>query len=341
MKNNKLHNLYKSTSAFLTCALSMLLTFQIANGQKNDDELIPVTVGHLVALDMAPLFVGVESGCFEEQGLAVDLRFFANPGDNNAALAGGSLDFSINPSTLPFFAANSGEPFRVIAAAGGWGVIQVVADKELNLNSMTDLKEHVESGGRKPSIAVLQGDTLELIVITELERVGLSTEDVRFVYFNDLLAMVQAFRSDNVDMLSHIKPYTSEMVADGRATVVTDNAIAWAPKAPNTVVSVLESTLKERPEVVESFLKGMKCAAKIINEDVDKALALLEGKNYYRVPDKSLREAFTSAPSPITFTPDVESVQFVVDKLAEMNYISDGTSTDDIFRLDMIKSIEE
>ena len=91
------------------------------------DDLIPVKAGHLVALDMAPLFVGVEAGCFEDNGLAVETVFFTNPGDNNAALAGGQIDFSTNPFTLPFFAANSGVPIKTVAAAGGWGV-----EKDLN-----------------------------------------------------------------------------------------------------------------------------------------------------------------------------------------------------------------
>lgn len=53
------------------------------------------------------------------RGGIVETIFFANPGDNNAALAGGSIDFSTNPFTLPFFAANSGVPIRVISGAGG------------------------------------------------------------------------------------------------------------------------------------------------------------------------------------------------------------------------------
>jgi ABC-type nitrate/sulfonate/bicarbonate transport system substrate-binding protein len=52
--------------------------------------------------------------------LDVETIFFANPGDNNAALAGGFIDFSTNPFTLPFFAASSGVPIRVISGAGGW-----------------------------------------------------------------------------------------------------------------------------------------------------------------------------------------------------------------------------
>src|SRR5688500_14394325 len=73
-----------------------------------------IKVGHLVALDMAPLFIAKEKGFFKEQGLTVETIFFSNPGDNNAALAGGSIQISVNPFTLPYFANNSGLPMRII-----------------------------------------------------------------------------------------------------------------------------------------------------------------------------------------------------------------------------------
>lgn len=320
------------------CGVAALLAAQSASANSH---LTSITVGHLVALDMAPLFVGVESSCFTDEGLAVDTRFFANPGDNNAALAGGSLDFNINPFTLPFFAANSGVPIRVLSAAGGWGIMEVIAAEGLDLNSMEDIKAHIESGGAPLRAAVLQGDTLELIMVTELERVGLEPDAVEFVYFDDLLAMVEAFRGGNVQILSHIKPYTSQMVAERGATVVTNNASAWAPRAPNTVISALQSTLNDRPEIVEAFMSGLQCGAEIINNDLDAALTYLQDGNYFRVSDDVLREAFESAPEPITFTPDIDSVQFVVDELATMGYISDQTSAEDIFRTDLIESMEQ
>ena len=305
------------------------------------EALTKVTAGHLIALDMAPLFVASESGCFEEHGLDVDTRFFANPGDNNAALAGGAIDFSTNPFTLPFFAANSGVPVRTLAAAGGWGVMEVIAHGEHELNSMEDLRDHVEGGGAPLRVAVLQGDTLELIMVSELRRVGLSQDDVQFVYFDDLLAMVEAFRNEGVDLLSHIKPYTSEMVAERGATVLTNNASAWADRIPNTVVSVLDRTLEERPEVVEGYLKGLKCAADLINNDLDQALAYLQDGNYFRVSDEVLREAFESAPEPISFSPDVAAVQSVVDDLADMGYIDDSVTAEDIYRTDIINALEQ
>lgn len=305
------------------------------------DGLTKVRAGHLVALDMAPLFVAKESGCFEEYGLDVETRFFANPGDNNAALAGGAIDFSTNPFTLPFFAANSGVPIRVISAAGGWGVMEVVAHGELGFQSMEDLKGHIAAGKPRLRIATLQGDTLELILIREFDRLGIDQSQVELVYFNDLLAMVEAFRSGATDMLSHIKPYTTQMVQNQGATVLTTNAETWSLRTPNTVVSVLEKTLQERPEVVEGYLKGLICAAAIINSNPDKAVALLGEGTYFRVSPSVLKASFTSAPAPISFTPDLKSVQSVVDDLTALGYIKGDTSTGDIFRIDMIRSLEQ
>lgn len=323
-------------SALAPCAL-LLATAQPLLAE---EKLVKVTAGHLIALDMAPLFVGVESGCFKQHGLEVDTRFFANPGDNNAALAGGAIDFSTNPFTLPFFAANSGVPIKVISAAGGWGVMEVIADGELGLDSMDAVAEHVKAGKRKLTAAVLQGDTLELILVTELAKHGFEPDAIQFVYFDDLLAMVEAFRSGNVDILSHIKPYTSDMVASRGATVLTNNATTWSTNTPNTVVSVLEKTLTERPQVVEGYLKGLICAADIINNEPEKAVGLLEKGNYFRVSSNVLKDAFASAPEPISFTPDVAAVQQVVNDLVKMQYVRAGVSAESIFEIDLINSLE-
>ncbi|MEB4992589.1 hypothetical protein RXP20_20350 [Pseudomonas aeruginosa] len=62
----------KSTLSVLApCALLIAIAQPLVAAEK----LVKVTAGHLIALDMAPLFVGVESGCFKQQGLEVDTRF--------------------------------------------------------------------------------------------------------------------------------------------------------------------------------------------------------------------------------------------------------------------------
>lgn len=306
------------------------------------DDLVSVKAGHLVALDMAPLFVGVESGCFEQHGLAVETVFFTNPGDNNAALAGGQIDFSTNPFTLPFFAANSGVPIKTVAAAGGWGVMQVIIDSEYEVESIADLATFVaENPDQKLKIATLRGDTLELILVDGFEEAGIDPNAFEMVYFDDLLAMVDAFRLGEVDLLSHIKPYTTQFVATGDANVITDNAEVWSPTTPNTVVSVLEKTLNERPEVVEAYIQGLQCAAEIINTDPEQAIELLTGGNYYRVENEVLLTAFQTQPAPITFTPDLDAVQTVVDKMVQLEYIQADVPAKDIFDVSIVKELEQ
>jgi ABC-type nitrate/sulfonate/bicarbonate transport system substrate-binding protein len=324
-----------------TLAFAAIALLTLGAREANAAGLTKIRVGHLVALDMAPLFVAKESGCFARNGLDVETVFFSNPGDNNAALAGGQIDFSVNPFTLPFFAANSGVPIRVIAAGGGWGVMEVIANGRLHFKSFADLKNYIQAGKPKLKIATLQGDTLELILTREFAKYGISDKDVQLVYFNDLLAMVEAFRSGQVDMLSHIKPYTTDMVQTKGATVLTTNAEVWSLRTPNTVVSVLQKTLTDRPAVVNAYLKGVICGADVINKHPEQAVDLLEKGHYFRVPPAVLLASFKSAPAPISFVPDIDAIQSVINDLSHLGYIKGSVSATDIFRLDMIKSLEK
>ena len=328
--------------AVLLASTSVLLPSVTPGTSVAADGTTKIKVGHLVALDMAPLFVAKEAGFFDKYGLDVQPVFFANPGDNNAALAGGSIDLSINPFTLPFFAANSKVPIRVVSAAGGWGVMQVVASGKLGVSSLSDLAAYIEkSPGKKLKIGTLQGDTLELILTRSFAKTGISVDSVTMVYFNDLLAMVDAFRAGQVDVLSHIKPYTTDLVAKKGAVVIADNASVWSPTTPNCVLSTLEKTLTGRPQIVESYLKAVSDAAALINSDPEKAVQLLSKGTYYRVGPDVVLKAFKTAPAPISFVPDINAVQGVVTDLTKLGYIKGNTSAKDIFRTDLIEKLEK
>jgi ABC-type nitrate/sulfonate/bicarbonate transport system substrate-binding protein len=106
-------------------------------------------------------------------------------------------------------------------------------------------------------------------------------------------------------------------------------------------VSILDKTLKDRPEIVKAYLEGLVCAADIINKDPDKAVALLTKGNYFRVKPEVLTRAFKSAPAPVSFVPDVESIQGVVDDLTKLGYVKGTTKASDIFRLDMVKGLQK
>ncbi len=299
-----------------------------------------IKAGHLVALDMAPLFVAKEAGYFKEEGLDLDTVFFSNPGDNNAALTGGSIQFSTNPFTLPYLAANSGIPMRIISSAGGLGVMEVVIQGNYSVENMDQLVKWVKANpGKKLRVGTLKGDTLDMILYKAFKDVGLSYDNFEMVWFNDLLAMVQSFQTKQIDILSHIKPYTTDLVVNFGAKRLTDNSAVWGEGTPNCTVAVMEDFLEKYPVTVKGYLRALHRGFQLIVDEPEKAVELLSKGNYYKVDSKVLLYAFKNQPKKVVLKPNVEGMMIAINDMAKQNYIK--RPDQDIIRTSLLDEVEK
>ena len=80
---------------------------------------------------MAPLFVGVESGCFVKNGINVETVAQMR---RCITLSGWEYRFRYN-HLHSHFLPNSGVLIKTISAAGGWGVMQVIAKDYVGASS--------------------------------------------------------------------------------------------------------------------------------------------------------------------------------------------------------------
>jgi ABC-type nitrate/sulfonate/bicarbonate transport system substrate-binding protein len=284
-----------------------------------------IKVGHLVATDMAPLFIAKEAGYFKDEGLDVETVFFSNPGDNNAALTGGSLQFSINPFTLAYLGQNSGVPMRILANAGGNGIMQVVVQGKYNINSLDELVLYITNNPKeKLKVGTLRGDTLDMILYKAFKDKGLSYDNFEMIWFDDLLAMVQSFKTGDIAILSHIQPYTTDLQMNYGAKLLTDNAIIWGKNTPNTTIIALDSFAKKYPETVKRFLRAENRALDLIKNDPEKAEQILVGKNYFKTPDNVLLTSFKTQ-SEATLYPNIEGMMMAINDMVAQNYIKKPT----------------
>ena len=291
---------------------------------KGNDGLYPgkIKVGHLVALDMAPLFVAKEAGFFEDEGLDVDLAFFSNPGDNNAALAGGSVQFNINPFTLPYFGENSGVPMRIISTAGGLEIIQVVMQGQYEVETIKQLAEWVKNNPNQTlKVGTLRGDTLDMILYRSFAEAGLTYDDFEMIWFNDLLAMVESFRTGDIAILSHIKPYTTDLIVNYDAKVLTNNDEVWGKGTPNTTIVVLEVFLAQYPETVRRYLRATYKGFELIVNNPEQAVELLTGGNYYKIDNDVLLYALKNQPKEVLLHPNVDGMMMAIQDMVQQNYI--------------------
>lgn len=315
--------------SFALVAIALMLGMSSCNwGNKNDTKgkegfyQGTIKVGHLVALDMAPLFIAKEAGYFKDAGLDVQTVFFSNPGDNNAALAGGSIQFSTNPFTLPYFAANSGIKMRIISGAGGLGIMEVIIQGELGINDIKQLVAWIKANpGKKLKIAVLKGDTLEMIVQKMLADNGLSYDDVEMVWFNDLLSMVQAFQTKQVDILSHIKPYTTEMIVKHGAKSLCTNTDIWGEGTPNCTVDVMQDFIDKYPGTCKAYLEAIQKGFQLMVDDPEKATDLLVKGNYYKVDKEVLLYAIKNQPKKVLLRPNQDGMMLAINAMVKGGYI--------------------
>lgn len=294
---------------------------------ENSAGLFPGTIkaGHMVALDMSPLFIAKEAGYFKDEGLNVETVFFSNPGDQNAALTGGSLQFATNPFTLAYLGQNSGVPMRILSNAGGNGVMQVVIQGKYNVSSMTDLVSYVKAHPtEKLKVGTLRGDTLDMILYKVFKDNGLSYDNFEMIWFDDLLAMVQSFKTNDIAVLSHIQPYTNDLQVNYGAKLLTDNAIVWGKGTPNVTTIALDSFAKQYPETVKRFLRAENRAVELMKNNPEQAVKILSGKNYFKTADEVLLAAFKTQKD-ATMYPNVDGMMTAINDMVAQNYIKKPT----------------
>ncbi len=290
-----------------------------------------IKVWHLVALDMAPMFIAQEAWYFQDEWLDIETVFFTNPWDSNAALAWWSLQFNINPFTLPYLWENQGIPMRIISSAGWLWIIQVVIQWDIWINSLDSLVTFVSNHpDQKLKIWTLRWDTLDMIIYRALLEKWLTYDDFEMIWFNDLLAMVQSFQMNQIDILTHIKPYTTDLVKNYNAIVLTDSDKVWGYATPNTTTIALQWFIDNYPETVKAYLRAQQKWFQLLVNDPAMAVDLLVKWNYYRVDKDVLLYALTNQSKEVILQPNVEWMmiaiwdmedQWYIDKLANKNSV--------------------
>jgi len=221
--------------------------------------LQPLKIGDARVFTGVPIYVAVEKGYFQEQG--IDLQFEPITGADSAAyLSTGQLDLALDAITAGFFnAIERGADMRIIAPAG----ILTLEDSPLPLVVRAEL---VHSGavqgpadlkGRR--VAVLApGATPEYLLAKVFEPLGMTIHDVERVAmpFPDMPA---ALANGSIDAAVPAEPFATRAVSQGSAVKLV---AAIAPGRMTTVISASGQTLRERPDLLRgwavAYLRGIR-----------------------------------------------------------------------------------
>lgn len=208
------------------------------------------------------LYVGLDAGIFEKHGL--DMNVSAAGGDTQtfAAVLGGSADFAIGDPTMVVMSREQGGPGKVVGTvvqrAHYFGVsktLEPISDptefKGLTIVTSPDPNTNFSVAKR-----MLETAGLTIGEDTEILQVNPGTE-------------IGAMLAGQADMAIAYQPSVSSAIDQG-AKVVFDFANYVGPFA-NTGIMVLESTIEEDPEMVQSLVSAFEEAAQLVYDDPDYA----------------------------------------------------------------------
>lgn len=215
--------------AFLAAALVVLLAATSGCVQREADAQATLAEPERVPLDSLSdlvLHVGDQKGgtqsLLEAAGQLDDLPYkiewstFTSGPPQIEALTAGQIDFAVTGNTPPLFGASSGARIRVVTATNMAGKgDKILAHANSPIGSIADLK------GKK--VAVGKGTSAHGNLLLQLEKAGLSIDDIEPVYLQPAEASA-AFGRGDVDAWAIWDPYTAiaETTEDVRTLASAD-----------------------------------------------------------------------------------------------------------------------
>jgi NitT/TauT family transport system substrate-binding protein len=295
-------------------------------GGTGAEEAQELRVGVIPIVDVAPIYLGVEQGFFEERGMDIELV----PGSGGAAavpgVVSGDYDFSFGNVTSIVLAGSEGLPLRIVANG-----VATTGDPETDFSGVV-----VPAASTIQDAAGLQGQTVavnnlknigEVTIRKAIQDAGGDPSDVNFVElpFPDMPAALQA---GDIDAAWVVEPFLTVSRNQGARSVLAP----FAEPIEDLTVAVYfttEQMLQENPELVDEFQAAMEESLTYAQENPDEVRRII--LTYTQVPPEAAEAiALPSFPQDI----NVESVETVAELMAEFGITEEQADVDSLIATD-------
>ena len=248
--------------------------------EKKYNKITLAEVAHTVFY--APMYVAIEKGYFEDEGIKIDL-VLANGADKvSAALLSGDADIGFSGSEVTIYVYNGGEKdylktFSQLTQKDG---SFLVSREDIKNFSLDDLKGKSIIGGRA-------GGMPEMTLEYALKQNGINPKnDVSIDTSIAFAAMSGAFIGGQGDFVTLFEPTATMIEKQGYGHVVASIG-ELGGVVPYTSYSARSSYIKKHPELIKSFDKAIQKGLDYVHNHNDKEIAKVVLKQF---PDTSLND---------------------------------------------------
>lgn len=231
-----------------------------ADGGGSGDKIV---LGYSAWPGWFPLAVAEQAGIFEDHGLNVELRFFADYLGSLDAMAAGQLDGNTQTLNDTMFGVAAGdEQVIVVTNDNSTGNDAIICD-----GSITSIEEL-----KGKTVAAEQGVVDHFLLLQGLASVGLNEDDIEFRGV-PTDAAAAGFAGGEFDCVGVFAPFTLTALERPGSAVLFDSA-----DFPGTIsdhIVVTPELVEERPEDVQALVDAWYDTLDYIEANPEESLAIL------------------------------------------------------------------
>jgi NitT/TauT family transport system substrate-binding protein len=251
-----------------------------SSGGGGSDEVRSIRVGVIPIVDVAPIYLGVDQGFFEDRDIDVELV----PGSGGAAavpgVVSGDYDFSFGNVTSILLASSQGLPLRVVANG-----VSSTADPATDFSAVvvpaaSPIQSVADLAGKRVAVNNLK-NIGEVTIRKGIEDAGGDPQSVEFLElpFPDMPAAVA---NGDVDAAWVVEPFVTVATGQGARPVFYPFA---EPIEDLTVATYFtsEQVIQEDPDLVDDFQAAINESLEYADSHPDEVRRIL--LTYTQIPE--------------------------------------------------------
>jgi NitT/TauT family transport system substrate-binding protein len=242
--------------AVLACAMALAACGDDDDGNGGGGQAEPTTlrVGVIPIADVAPLYLGMKKGFFEEQGLTIKPQLAEGGAAITPAVLSGDFQIGFSNTISLLIAASKDLPVEIISQGVLAGKTEKDAWADLLVLKDGPIRDAKDLEGKTIAVNTLE-NICEVTIKASLEKEGVAVDRLKFaeVPFPDMNAALEAGR---VDAACVVEPFVSQGKA-GEARGIDPFYVRTAPDLTVATYFTSKQYAQENEDVVDRFVEAM------------------------------------------------------------------------------------
>jgi NitT/TauT family transport system substrate-binding protein len=278
-------------------------------------------VGYAPVADASQLFIGIEKGFFEEEGLTIKLENLESGSKVIEALGANSIDIGQSSYVPIIYAKQADLDFKIIAAGAAEDSLHIenaiIVKKEAGIKTVHDLK------GKK--VAINGRRTINHMVLEEyLRKYGISPNEVSVIEI-PFPRMEMVLQADQVDAICTMEPFVTRTLKSDNVGILSHQFAELFPEIPIACFVATDGWIEKNEKTLNKFKRAFDKATDFLMSNPEESRIIIS--KYTNISFEEMQEV--SLPT-FQKTVDTEFVKYLISLMRERQYIDKDIDVKDL-----------